>query len=397
MTTTTLAPERSRAPVVQKLGYRPDLDGIRGVAVLMVMIVHSAQFIPATKWARLHSGYFGVEMFFGLSGFLITTLLLEERTSTGRVSFTQFYARRALRLFPALMFGVTVGGVSAWILGSNLRGMAFPQAALYVFTCIANWSEQSLGVFGHLWTLSVEEQYYLIWPLVLVAAMRSGMNRRRLVGWLAGGAALIAVIRVLVIHVHEPGNAIWGALRTDSVMIGSALALISSLDDERIKRFLADRRVGWVSGGVLAAFLVYAEISSRTGRPGYGKDLLIVGTVAFAILMGRMVLHAPSGPLTWGPFVRVGRLSYSVYLVHYGIFIVFARASLGHPLVRVAAAWTISFALALFSYHLIELPALRLKKRLAGRGTKPHAPEEQSSDWDRAAATELFDRERVGR
>ena len=74
-------PERSRAPVVRKLGYRPDLDGIRGVAVLMVMLVHSAQFIPRRTWARLHAGYFGVEMFFCLSGFLITTLLLEERAS----------------------------------------------------------------------------------------------------------------------------------------------------------------------------------------------------------------------------------------------------------------------------------------------------------------------------
>jgi peptidoglycan/LPS O-acetylase OafA/YrhL len=395
--TTTLQRGPARAPVVRKLGYRPDLDGIRGVAVLMVMVVHSAQFIPATKWARLHSGYFGVEMFFCLSGFLITTLLLEERRSSGRVSFTQFYARRALRLFPALVFGVAVGGVCVWILGSNLRGMAFPQAALYVFTCIANWSEQSLGVFGHLWTLSVEEQYYLLWPLLLVAALRTGMDRRRLAVLLAGAAGLVAILRVFVIHVHEPGNAIWGILRTDSVMIGSALALIVSLDDERIRRFLTDRRVIWTAAGVLGAFMVNAEVSSRIGRAGYGKDVLIVGTLAFAVLMGRMVMRAPSGPLTWGPIVEVGRLSYSVYLVHYGIFIVLARAGTGHSLVRLAAAWTISFGLALFSYHLIERPALRLKKRLAGRGTKPHEPADDDRDWDAAAASELYAAERVER
>jgi peptidoglycan/LPS O-acetylase OafA/YrhL len=394
--TTTLERARPRARNVRRLGYRPDLDGIRGLAVLMVMGVHSQQFAGVAPWT-LDSGYFGVEMFFSLSGFLITTLMLEERGASGRVSFTQFYARRALRLFPALVFGVVVGGICVAILGSNLRGMPFPQAALVVFTCVANWSEQSLGVFGHLWTLSVEEQYYLLWPLVLVAALRAGMDRRRLAALLGFGALLVALLRVFVIHVHEPGNAIWGILRTDSVMVGSALALVLSLDDARIRRFFTDRRVAWTAGGVLAAFMVNAELSSRMGRAGYGKDVLIVGTIAFVLIMGRMVLTAPSGPMTWGPFVRVGRLSYSVYLVHYGIFLVLARASTGHSLVRLAAAWTISFALALFSYHLIELPALRLKKRLAGRGTKPHAPEEVKTDWDSAAAKELFDGERAER
>jgi peptidoglycan/LPS O-acetylase OafA/YrhL len=177
-------------------------------------------------------------------------------------------------------------------------------------------------------------------------------------------------------------------------MIGSALALVLSLDDVRVRRFFTDRRVAAAAGVTLAAFLVYAELSSRAGRPGYGKDLLLIGALAFAVLMGRVVVRGPSGPMTWSPFVRVGRLSYSVYLVHYGIFIVLARWDAGPSLLRLGAAWTISFALALCSYHLIELPALRLKKHLAGRGTKPHAPAERSDDWDAAARSELFAEER---
>lgn len=391
MTTPVLERARPRAGAVRKLGYRPDLDGIRGLAVLMVMGVHSQQFAGVKPWT-LDSGYFGVEMFFSLSGFLITTLLLEERASSGRVGFAQFYARRALRLFPALVFGVLVGGVCVAILGSNMQSMSYPQAALWVIACIANWSEQSLGVFGHLWTLSVEEQFYLLWPLLLVAGSRRGMKRERMAALLLGGAALVALARVFVIHVHEPGNAIWAVLRTDSVMIGSALALVLSVDDGRVRRFLTDRRVAATASATLAAYFVYAELSSRAGRPGYGKDLLIVGTIAFVVLMGRMIVRRPSGPTTWAPFVRVGRLSYSVYLVHYGIFIVLARADLAAPLVRLALAWTISFALGVGSYHLIELPALRLKKRLAGRETTSHAPTEQSGDWDGAAERELYDR-----
>ena len=396
--TVTLERPRSRAPVVRKLGYRADLDGLRGIAVLLVMFVHTKQFVGANTWLELPSGYFGVEIFFCLSGFLITTLLLEERASTGRLNFAHFYARRALRLFPALLFGVAVGGICVAILGSNLRGLSFPQAAVTVFACIANWSEQSLGVFGHLWTLSVEEQYYLVWPVLLYAGLRAGIKRQNLAALLVAAAGLVAVARVLVVHVHEPTNAVWGALRTDSIMIGSALALILSLDEERVRRVLADRRVRVAAGAVLAAFLVYADVSSRIGRPGSGKDLLLVGTLAFAVLMGGMVLRPASGPVTWAPFVWVGRLSYSVYLVHYGIFIVFARADFAPPGVRAVLAWALSFALGTFSYNLIELPALRLKKRLAGRGTKPHAPkDEDEADWDAAAASELFDRERVGR
>jgi len=273
----------------------------------------------------------------------------------------------------------------------------FLQATLFVLTCIANWSEQSLGVFGHLWTLSVEEQFYLFWPVLLFAGLRAGVKRKHLAAMLAGAAVIVAILRVLVIHVHEPGNFVWGALRTDSIMIGSALALVLNLDDDRVRRVLTDRRVMWVSAGVLSAFLVYAEIASRVGRPGYGKDLLLVGTIAFVVLMGGMIVRPASGPMTWVPIVEVGRLSYSVYLVHYGIFIVLARAQTGHPLLRLVAAWTISFCLALFSYHLIERPALRLKKRLAGRRTRPHEPADRADNWDAAAADELFTEERIGR
>jgi peptidoglycan/LPS O-acetylase OafA/YrhL len=160
---------------------------------------------------------------------------------------------------------------------------------------------------------------------------------------------------------------------------------------------LSDRRVIAAATAVLAAFVLYAEVTSRLGWPGDGKDLLLVGTVAFTVLMGAMVIRPASGPLTWGPIVRVGRLSYSVYLVHYPIFLVLARVHHGPTAVRAISAWVLSFALGLFSYHLIEQPALRLKKRLAGRGTKPHAPAEDDRDWDAAAETEIFAPERVAR
>jgi peptidoglycan/LPS O-acetylase OafA/YrhL len=247
---------------------------------------------------------------------------------------------------------------------------------------------------GHLWTLSVEEQFYLVWPILLIAGLRTGIKRQRMAWLLLGAATVIAVLRVLVIHVHEPNNMVWGALRSDAVMVGSALALLVSLEDGRLRRVLADRRVIVCAAAVLAAFMLYAETAARIGRAGDGKDLLLVGTLAFTVLMGSMIVRTPSGPLTWGPLVRVGRLSYSVYLVHYPIFIVLARVHTGPTALRAIGAWVLAFALALVSYHLIEQPAVRLKKRLAARGTKPHDPPDDG-DWDAAAETELFAPERV--
>src|SRR5215207_1604285 len=153
---------------VSRLGYRPELDGIRGVAILLVMLVHMHN--------RPRGGFIGVDVFFTLSGFLITTLLLEEWHARGTISLRHFYARRSLRLFPAVVvllvaycaFALASGGP---YLATRLAGVA------YGATYTANWP-QALGLgfpeqeIGFLWTLAIEEQYYLLWPGLLLIAVR---------------------------------------------------------------------------------------------------------------------------------------------------------------------------------------------------------------------------------
>lgn len=140
-----------------RLGHRPALDGLRGVAILLVLIGHSGPVVlQPVAWV-------GVTVFFGLSGFLITALLLEERATKGRIRLGAFWVRRARRLLPALLVMVAVTG--ALLVGSGVSVEPLP-----VFGYYANWSQaagDNLGIWRHTWSLAIEEQFYLVWPLLL--------------------------------------------------------------------------------------------------------------------------------------------------------------------------------------------------------------------------------------
>jgi peptidoglycan/LPS O-acetylase OafA/YrhL len=166
-----------------RLGRRPELDGLRGIAILLVVARH------ADTPGCASGGAIGVTMFFTLSGFLITSLLLEESASTGRVDLAAFYRRRALRLFPALFACIAVTIVLAVLLGTWIASEQMVAAALLYFGNWALIARAEAGVLGHTWSLSVEEQFYVTWPLVLVLFGRS----RRAVIWLAGTGALVSV------------------------------------------------------------------------------------------------------------------------------------------------------------------------------------------------------------
>ena len=148
-----------------RLGYRPAYDGIRALAVLAVFLDHGR--------TRLHGGFVGVDVFFVLSGFLITTLLVEESAVAGRVDLRSFYGRRVRRLLPALVVAlVLVGGLYAFMPKIN-HGWSFGPTAFAVLAYAGNWvtvlvdpvTQNTLGALTHTWSLAIEEQFYLLWPL----------------------------------------------------------------------------------------------------------------------------------------------------------------------------------------------------------------------------------------
>jgi peptidoglycan/LPS O-acetylase OafA/YrhL len=281
-----------------KLGYVPALDGIRGVAILLVLGYHA--------YGHPSGGFFGVDIFFVLSGFLITTLLLEELADTGRVSFSRFYIRRARRLLPALIPFLFV--VVLFHRAEPGKAAADLTAGLFYATNIvrAAGTSQTLPTIGHLWSLAEEEQFYLLWPAMLVVVMR--WRPHRLAFFLAVSAALVAVYRVALIAGGATHERIYFApdSHADPIIIGCLIAVIRS-------RGLLIRSKVWLAA--LPVLIVFVATMEH-----YTTASLLIGTTAVALGAGALIVAAldvcslTARVLAFRPLVWVGTISYSLYI-----------------------------------------------------------------------------------
>jgi peptidoglycan/LPS O-acetylase OafA/YrhL len=331
------------------LGHRPALDGVRAVAVLLVMAAHFG--VPGFTSA----GDVGVEMFFVLSGFLITALLMQEQRVSGRISLSAFYVRRALRLLPALGVLLTI-----FLAFEVLRGdlaFALPRALAAMF-CIGNWANAAinLGPLAHTWSLGVEEQFYAVWPLLLGVALLSGRR------WLPAAAALSALALCIVLSL---GGASIGQLErsVDALMLGALIAMLAMAGH-------LPRRwpFGWAG---LASVLLIAVIPlDSAARVGWTFGLLAVAlTTAVAIIACVTQEDSLTRLLSARPAVWVGRISYSLYLWHYLVMWIGMPTTAGFPWpVRVALLSAVSFLCAAASWRYVEAPLLRWRSaRKLGR------------------------------
>jgi peptidoglycan/LPS O-acetylase OafA/YrhL len=311
------------------IGYRPDLDGLRAIAVGLVILDHAE--LP--RWNA--AGITGVTIFFVLSGFLITSLLREEQARTGRIALGCFYARRALRLLPAftavMMFVILVGIVGAWPAGWQL-GVA--GSVVY----IQNWLYAAgvhLGPMGHTWTLSIEEQFYALWPLALVL-----LPIRRL-------TATIAVLIVAAIG--------WRAAFTYPMDFGPTFAHIDALLVGAAVAIWGRQVPAWIGLVALSVMLGLAFTP-------------LAGTLEITVAATAIVIMA--APRALEPLAAAGRRSYGAYLWSW-------------PLTMLMGVWALPATLlaAEASYRLVERPALRLKGRLARGSLSLGAPLRRRLSW----------------
>lgn len=326
--------------IPRRLGYVPALDGLRGVAIAAVLACH---FFGFRNGSFATGGFFGVDLFFVLSGFLITTLLLEDHAArTG--SLRRFYARRARRLLPAVGGLVVVFLVVMVAAGQTVRGFVIVAAgALYVgnFAHLAGVSTRPLD---HLWSLAEEEQFYLVWPLLLFVLLRR-LPESRLFRGLIAAAAAVAAYRLLLAGFGAGADRLYIGPDThsDGLIIGCAAAIYRRRGDR-----LPSQRITLLAlAVVVAAFFL--------GHPS--ANWLLFGLAPFNLAAVVVVLGATrpglvASRLAVRPLVYVGAISYSLYLWHQ-----FARWLLGgeHPWI----ALPLSFLLAIASYHLIEQPFRR--------------------------------------
>ncbi len=347
-----------------RLRYVPAIDGLRALAVSAVFAYHAG-----LGWAQ--GGFLGVDVFFVISGYLITALLLTDYRRTNRVRLLRFWKRRARRLLPALLLLLVGVAVAVPLLAPD-QGYRLRADVLAALGYVSNWRLifehqsyfQSLGrppLLQHLWSLAVEEQFYLLWPLVL-AVLLKWRDPRRLVGPILGLAALSAgLMAVLHDPTGDPSRVYYGTdTRVAGILVGAALACLP-LRWEAKGRLSLPRRVGLEATGVAVLWGLWLCLS-RVDQ--FDPLLYRGGFVGVAVLAGLAIVVA-SNPRSWvakglgsRPLVWLGRRSYAVYLWFWPVFMLTRPHSdvplTGTPLLGLRMA--ITLALAAASYRWVEKP-----------------------------------------
>jgi len=337
------------------------LDGLRGVAVLAVIGFHGG--VPLTS-----GGFIGVDVFFVLSGFLITSIIATEQQLTGRISLKNFYLRRLLRLAPALLLLLAVYCVYS-LLFSRTPQRNLVDALIALFYAMnwarAYWLDAPLDL-GHTWSLSSEEQFYLTWPLLLMLLLpKLGLTRT---AWLALGLALCSwAARAGLLWLGATDRRVYSGLDThaDGLLLGCALALACTQLSSSQRRITLPSMAPLAALSVLGTILALASWNARVMFFG-GYAL---ANAAAALVIASLVLGSSGrigalvrAALELRPLVWVGGMSYGLYLWHYPIFRVLRAAGLGRfPTLGIGVLLT--FAIAFASFKFVEKPALRLKKR----------------------------------
>jgi peptidoglycan/LPS O-acetylase OafA/YrhL len=341
-------------------GYVAGLDGLRAIAVGTVFLFHAtAQFRNAV----------GVDMFFALSGFLITRGLLEQLEKHNRVDLRLFYIRRALRLLPALL--VMIAGLLVFAAAIGIHPLRVHViASLTALTYMMNWSRafqwSSSGWLGHTWSLSIEEQFYLVWPLILSGVYARGGLKYALRCALFL-AALSVLVRIHLLYAAVPEDRLYNGFDTrgDGLLIGCALALA------RLPRLAAWAGRLWLVPALMLAsiFLFVPWIALQTLT-----FTLLAGATAWLILA---CWYETSPVLVWllelPPIRYTGRISYGLYLWHWPILNILWERDFKNGIGMAALAAGLTLLFAALSFHFVEQPLLRLKEMIghtATRGTR---------------------------
>jgi len=328
-----------------RLQWRAPLDGVRGGAILLVLAGHA--HLPRTVGA----GQTGVRLFFCLSGFLITALVVQELRDTGRLDFRDFYRRRALRLLPAL-----VASTALVVLVGMVVGGWFAQwrDVLAVLLYVGNWRlvDDGLGGLAGTWSLSVEEQFYLLWPALLVLLAR--VSTRALCFVAVGGVAASLAVRLATWSDGDPAMLSYGTQMHVDALLGGGLLAVA---------LVGRRTPAWSGWWAVPPALVLLVGGTAQGASFYlvtGAASLVGGLWMVAV----GALARDGGPLSWSWVGWFGRRSYGIYLYHCPVVF---YLDLQHPQLqwwwRLPIILAFGLGLAVISWRWVEQPFLRRKHR----------------------------------
>jgi peptidoglycan/LPS O-acetylase OafA/YrhL len=361
MTPTARTSERATPqPGQSKTGsFRSDIEGLRGVAVLAGILYHSG--------LAVHGGYVGVDVFYVISGFLITRYLYSELSGSGRISLARFYARRVRRILPVATLVIIVTLLATWMLVSPLEihsaGLGAITAALFCinFRLAENgtnyFANTSFSPFQQYWSLAIEEQFYALWPLLLLGVTWS--TRRVLSSRSAVSIFLVVVIAVSLFCsiAQTPSSPSWAYFGLQTRAWELALGALVALHADWFARALRSvaAMLSWVGLGVIVAtaFLY----GGTTSYPGYAVLLPVAGAATLIAAGCAAPRRGAESLLGFRTIQYVGRISYSWYLWHWPV-LVFLPYIVGHQATTglVILALVVSFAIASASYEIVERP-----------------------------------------
>jgi peptidoglycan/LPS O-acetylase OafA/YrhL len=354
--------------VAASKSFRPDIEGLRALAVSGVIAFHFG-------FTGLPGGFVGVDIFFVISGYLITKHLQQEIAKHGAVNLWTFYARRARRLLPASLFVILTTLLAGYFVLAPSEQQLYSKGALFASTYIINlwlirWSLDYFAVdatsnpFIHFWSLSVEEQFYLAWPALLLGFAWIRPGKHGVFVLMVVVAAISFALCAWLTAVSQPWAFYFSPFRAWEFALGG-LASMAQLDT-RAKRSPYSPIMGWLGLALITA--TYLRVSEQSPFPGFIALVPAIGTVMVLLSGVHQSLSGPKAILAVKPLQWVGKLSYSLYLWHWPV-IVYAKMLMPElTSVHRLLLLVLTFALSLFSYHFVENPIRRNAWLIAGTG-----------------------------
>jgi peptidoglycan/LPS O-acetylase OafA/YrhL len=360
---------------VNRVPYLPGLDGLRALAVVAVMLYHADK-------AWLHGGFLGVEVFFVISGYLITLLLINEHQQSGRINLRQFWVRRFRRLLPALVVMMTALAVyvavfyrraQGQVRGDLIGGLSYLSNWYQIFVGAGYTAQEAFAPLRHLWSLAVEEQFYVVWPLIMVLLLRRGREQLpRLALWLLGIAVAITTMTALLFVSGDINSTCADNASGYWRVLGRCISINDALYLSTVTR----------AGGLMlgAAFAMvwrpHALSRGRIRTKGRQLDLIaIVGLVFLAVLMTSIHLAEPAETLLTGS--RFDAVLFRGGLFATGVATLFVIAAVTHPRSVVGRvlgnrlfAWVGTRSYGLYLYHWPVYQIIRKEAGLALSGTQ---------------------------
>jgi peptidoglycan/LPS O-acetylase OafA/YrhL len=325
--------------------YNRALDGIRALSILAVVFFHCR-----APWGD--GGFIGVDVFFVLSGYLITSLLAMEHRNAG-IDTGEFYVRRALRLYPTLLLLLAAYVVLApYLWPTEDRWLIAALNSIYVMDyALAFWHVPS--TIGHTWSLGVEEKFYLLWPLLLPFILRT----RRPIAWLVGAFIVVTAWRYIVALK-------WGWIQAyfcfDTRMSGILLGAIAALAPLKVSRYAVT--IACIALVTTVAIPIIPTTARTIPIEGVTLGITLAELSAF-VLVRYVAEHENNGFLASRPMAYIGRLSYGIYLWHFPCVILLRDAHLQSWWITLSATLLFSFTMAAICLHLVDMPIKRWRER----------------------------------